>query len=322
MTGINKIGSEASALLTAVAQAKKDVKHTREANKRRIEQLRPLLQQVWDAFDRGETVNGQSTKKQWCEEFAFTTQRNVQYILAGGNKNRPDAKRFSMKNDAIITIHGKAFRIVNAPESVDDLQRIKGAGAVRYRLNMVVTPVEEKTEAAVPATATAQPVTHIRVSPRKALCQTRFVNRKIKGAVYAKNSEEVTCPDCVAIRDKTISSKGTLQEARERILPKNKKKTHALGTVLNDEIQWTICGKTIHTAEPGEIVIADDDKKPTCKTCLNHRKYRFGKQARKNRAEQAEKKQAVQPVPDTLEDCPTKEDYTEEEVKSLFEEQL
>jgi hypothetical protein len=137
----------------------------------------------------------------------------------------------------------------------------------------------------------SKPITHIRVSPRKALCQTRFVNRKIKGAVYAKNGEEVTCPDCVAIRDKTISSKGTLQEARERLLAKNKKKTHALGTVLNDEIQWTICGKTIHTAEPGEIVIADDDKKPTCKTCLNHRKYRFGKQARKNRAEQVEQKQ-------------------------------
>lgn len=67
----------------------------------------------------------------------------------------------------------------------------------------------------------SKPITHIRVSPRKALCQTRFVNRKIKGAVYAKKGEEVTCPDCIAIRDRVVI-KGTLQEAREKALAKNR----------------------------------------------------------------------------------------------------
>lgn len=93
--GINKIGSEASGLLLQIKEAKGDAKRSREGNKQRIEALRPLLQEIWDAFDRGETVNGQSTKKQWCEEFAFTSQRNIQYILKGGNTNRPDAKRFA-----------------------------------------------------------------------------------------------------------------------------------------------------------------------------------------------------------------------------------
>jgi len=109
---IDKIGEKAAKLLGEIADAKHSAKQTREGNKRRVEELRPLLQQVWDAFNAKQTVQGSSTKKEWVEENTTVSLRNCQYILKGGNKNRPDAKRFTMlKPGTKVKVGGREFKL-------------------------------------------------------------------------------------------------------------------------------------------------------------------------------------------------------------------
>jgi len=116
-TEINKVGKEASQLLSEMKVAKFKVKVTREQNTARLEKLRPLLQQVWDALEAGEEVNGWRTKKDWCANYAETSQRNIQYILKGGNTNRPDAKRFvTLKRGSMFTVDGVVYRIPDEEE--------------------------------------------------------------------------------------------------------------------------------------------------------------------------------------------------------------
>jgi len=91
-TNIDTVSDAAAALLAEIEKDKRVAKQTREAKRQRVEQARPLLRQVWDELEANRPVKGCTTKAQWCEKFSPTSQRNVEYILAGGNKNRPGTK--------------------------------------------------------------------------------------------------------------------------------------------------------------------------------------------------------------------------------------
>jgi hypothetical protein len=45
------------------------------------------------------------------------------------------------------------------------------------------------------------PVTHVRLSARKSLCESRYIDRKLKGKVFAESNDDVTCPDCRSLLD-------------------------------------------------------------------------------------------------------------------------
>jgi hypothetical protein len=102
----------------------------------------------------------------------------------------------------------------------------------------------------------------------------------------AFNGARVHCKNCGTkasaynrrkFTDKPVGWVPTGNLPPERPVKSAKKKTHAIGTTAGDVVKWTVCGKAIHQAEPGEINIAADGEKPTCGTCLKHRSYRFGK---------------------------------------------
>lgn len=400
-TDINKIAAEARTLLEGISKA--NAKHDTLVADRNA-RVKPLLEKVHHTLTvLKQPVEGVTSWNAWAQKAGWS-KRNLNFILNG----RPSQKK---KESTGNSSSRSSFlkRIAEAKQKVGDIQRAYDApfkpGEVKDsrvfdQIDPILAPVfKEFLKLIAPdgyevnqgshgqfflleAFENDPVVTHIKYSARKTQCMTRFINRKFKGMVFAKDGEEVTCPDCIAVRDKTLGE-GTLKEARERALakkaaeptvtikkltvagtkaalasfyadyknntpdtadkkpgrkwtteyswvlnegiqahpewhagivkaevarierviaatpreprkakPVTKKKTHALGTVVSDEIKWTICGKTMHMAKPGEIIIAEDEKKPTCKTCLNHRTYRFGKMARKNRAEQVERKQA------------------------------
>lgn len=83
-TNIVAIAKQAVAIFTAIEKDEGFAKQARDANKRPVKQPRPLLQQVWDALEAGQPVQGCTTKEEWAKRFANTTMRNIQYILAGG----------------------------------------------------------------------------------------------------------------------------------------------------------------------------------------------------------------------------------------------
>ena len=90
---IDNVSDEVAKLLADIEKDKSKANQTRKANRQRVEQARPLLRQIWDELDANRPVKGCTTKQEWVEKFGKTTIRNCQYILAGGNKNRPDGKR-------------------------------------------------------------------------------------------------------------------------------------------------------------------------------------------------------------------------------------
>jgi hypothetical protein len=228
MIDINKIGQEVAALIKGAEKDK--------------EKIAPMLRKVWSALEAKEEVNGVKSKGAWAKKFGITL-RYCQYIVKDGSRKRTE------KKDANRVRGGFLGRIAEAKKKVGDIQRAWDApykdGEVRnvklseldqispilesvYReFEKLIAPngyevmrtgngswvVQGKDEQSV--------ITHIKYSPRKTQCMTRFINRKFKGLVFAKDGEEVTCPDCIAIRDKVVS-KGTLQEAREKALAKNR----------------------------------------------------------------------------------------------------
>lgn len=112
---IDNVSDEVAKLLADIEKDKSKAKQTREANRQRVEQARPLLRQIWDELDANRPVKGCTTKQEWVEKFGKTTIRNCQYILKGGNKNRPDANR-SVRA-------GFLARIADAKKKVGDIQR-------------------------------------------------------------------------------------------------------------------------------------------------------------------------------------------------------
>jgi hypothetical protein len=228
MIDINKIGQEVAALIKGAEKDK--------------EKIAPMLRKVWSALEAKEEVNGVKSKGAWAKKFGITL-RYCQYIVKDGSRKRTE------KKDANRVRGGFLGRIAEAKKKVGDIQRAWDApykdGEVRNvklseldQISPILESVYREFEKLIAPNGyevmrtgngswvvqgkDEQPViTHIKYSPRKTQCITRFINRKFKGLVFAKDGEEVTCPDCIAIRDKVVI-KGTLQEAREKALAKNR----------------------------------------------------------------------------------------------------
>lgn len=220
---ISKIGAAAIAALKALTAAKAAKKtKTAKANElidERNEAVRPLLREVHDLIMGGTPIDDCSTWKAWAKHAGWS-KRALDYILNG---RKPQGGNSSSRK-----LLRELLDVINC---APDIHVIRVAAAmimdeIKYTPKTTVEVDGKQYETDADRTIDPRQFTkfvetvHIRYSPRKALCQTRFINRKIKGAVYAKpGEEEVTCADCIAVRDKTLGE-GTLAEARERALAK------------------------------------------------------------------------------------------------------
>ncbi len=286
---ISKIGVEAVAALKALNAAKaakksKAAKAT-ELIEERNEAARPLLQQVHDAIAAGKSVNGHTTWSGWAK-YAGWSKRALNYILNGRKKqkggNSSSRKLLKELLDVINCapdIH--VIRVAAAMIAGEEL------GGYEPKTKVEVDGIEYETDA--DRTISSKQFTklndtvHIRYSPRKALCQTRFINRKLKHPLYATKGEEPTCEDCIKVRDK-VPTKGTLQEARERALAKKPPVdytkpaivTHRYGGVTagggqNTRMRdYALCGARFSGSSwttKQKHVSADKDETPTCEKC-------------------------------------------------------
>jgi hypothetical protein len=114
----NAAGDEVLRLLGEDVTAKAALKDMRSAKAARKEQLKQALAIVWDAFERGETVNGCATRKQWCREFAKVTPRHAEHILYGRKKQTKKANSSSPKAD-----HPLLSRIAETKKALAEIQR-------------------------------------------------------------------------------------------------------------------------------------------------------------------------------------------------------
>lgn len=269
----NVAGEEFKKLLAEDRIALKDI---RAAKATRKQQLKAALTVVWEALGKGITVNGYNTREDWAKKFAGYSRRQCEYIVygrpsrEGGNANRGSQVPV-LKRGSQFEVDGVVYRIPTEKElgyeqgfiarvyQPSGKKFVKGEWANLDFKGCII--VEEKSAKPVP-------ITHLKHSPRKTVCMTRFPNRKFKGLVFAAKGEEITCPDCIAIRDRVVV-KGTLQEARERILAKKAAKQPTTHKMNGD--RRTFCGKTPGDTLAKDAPMADE---PTCRNCqvgeLNH----------------------------------------------------
>jgi hypothetical protein len=280
MTDINKIGEEVAALIKGAEKDKA--------------KIAPKLREVWTALEAKTEVNGVKSKGAWAKKFGITL-RYCQYIVKDGSRKRersePSVRPAFKMTYLDFHYYNRRKEEKSLTMLVDFEVGSSRDSVVKLSVRVPGENVRENYDAAVEKMT-------------KLLKQVRLWNEET--ATYIKEGLEEFFAD--------VEIKPTPAPKVKKPKATKKKKTHALGTMVSDEIGWTICGKTIHMAEPGEIVIADDDKKPTCKTCVNHRKYRFGQQAKKNRAEQAKQAQVTVVISDN---CPTPENVAPEVVEAL-----
>jgi hypothetical protein len=257
---IHQIGADAVAALKALNQAKAAKKSkTAKANdliEERNELVKPLLQQVHDSIAGGKPVNGCTTWAGWAKAAGWS-KRALNYILngrkpqTGNSSSRPKLALIML--DAVYNRRkdAKYLALVADVAPVDEHGH-EITGGMHVKLDVVVKGTE---------------------------------SREILDACAAKLSalmKQLRLWD----KETTARFKECLEEvAKERELtstPTPSAKTHALGNTIGDDIAWTICGKSVH--DNPDVQIADNNKKPTCKVCLNHKEYRFGQHAKKNRA--------------------------------------
>lgn len=235
---INKIGAD-------VAKMLRELEKGAEAMDIRRSSAQTRLRQVWDALERGEIVNGCTTKKAWAA-FAKVDIRTCQYTLKGKRNRSAEVKKRSanhvvrvpvLKPGSMFKVDGITYQI---PENVGDhsnyvakIEVPRGEKEFR-RLHFWVkeiegtfTPLHEDEDEPDTVTTTL-PI----AKPRK----THVKTEKLPGRLPA-NSQLGKSP------------------SRDR-------KTH----VINGA--FTLCGKDVRDAN-GEVCVtaAVEGAKPTCKAC-------------------------------------------------------
>ena len=105
------------ALLKEVSASTKKFTKIKNVIMERNETVRPLLKQVWEAFDRGETVNGVTFKEAWARN-AGITKRQINHILNGRkdrNGNRGSRSTFLTRIADAKEKLAEVYRQINAP---------------------------------------------------------------------------------------------------------------------------------------------------------------------------------------------------------------
>jgi len=191
---LDQAGAEVARLFAELKMTKNSAKATREGNKQRVAMLKPLLEEIWAAFAAKQTVNGIATKKEWAEQHAKTSLRNCEYILAGGNKNRPDsAKRFvSLDKVEGVIIGGVKYKLRTGEGAIGVLKGRKYATSIHLAVDEVIEPKKEDPQ-----------VLHARSNAKQlALCESNMPNLpREKGKLYATHVGAATCPRCRKFHD-------------------------------------------------------------------------------------------------------------------------
>ena len=77
----------------------------------KLVELKPYIEELWRRIDRGETILGCSSKKEFCHQVLHRTPRAVRYMLEGGNHNRGETVSPSKRHqvtDAEFADYGPA----------------------------------------------------------------------------------------------------------------------------------------------------------------------------------------------------------------------
>jgi hypothetical protein len=139
---LDAAGLEVQRLFAEDGTANAALKDMRGAREQRKEQLKKLLPPIWAAFEKGETVNGYSTRKEWCANFAKVSTRHCEHIIYGRKKDEANSVR-----------SGFLSRIAAAKKKLADIQKnlntfeegkVQDSKALYNQIDPTITPVFEE----------------------------------------------------------------------------------------------------------------------------------------------------------------------------------
>jgi hypothetical protein len=209
-TNTDAIGEEALKLLTESGIVLQGVAlaNMKAAKAQRKARLKEVLTIIWNGYEQGLTFNGQATKEEWANNFAKVSIRHIQHQVFGRKKseaNKRSRRSMTVKPGMVVKFGKRKFTVVSIGDRVAPFDWDDENGVHNLDPKIAADLDHDATVELCLKEIDPKP-THIKFSPRKALCQTRLVNHKIKGAVYASKDEDATCPDCVALRDDKLAT--------------------------------------------------------------------------------------------------------------------
>jgi hypothetical protein len=163
---INKIGAE-------VAKALRELEKGADALDVRRDAAQSKLRQVWDALERGEIVNGCTTKKAWAS-FAKVDIRTCQYTLKGKRNRSAEVKKRSanhvvryqelLKELITVVCTGSPEMVTDKVSAIceqikwmpPDSKKKEEESEAKQPKNPVVTEMEKTLEAMEPITVPDQ----------------------------------------------------------------------------------------------------------------------------------------------------------------------
>lgn len=241
MTELDSIGARAAAKVRALGKIKDNLDS-------RSALASQELAQVWDALERGETVNDCKTKKEWAKHWSIS-DRMCRYILRGRAKRTGEHRNRTVPLDKleskVVSFEGRKFTL----QEVGLPQAIPGNRDGAHVAELILVPVEEKKEEKPAPKEKKERLRHITNPPfATALCGDITLNRKntAKGKRFP-----VTCEKCIEL------ARNLTPDPSKK---KDERKTHVLGVGIFADGR-TACGKM-----PGDTVtvVAHD---PTCRNC-------------------------------------------------------
>jgi hypothetical protein len=248
----NAAGDEVKRLLAEDGSASAALKDLRSAKAARKEALKSALEIVWAAFDKKQTVNGFATRKEWAKEFAKVTPRHCEHIIYGRTERKANHGSVALKPGTVVIIGGKKFTVTAAPESANDMTKIKGESD-KFRVSLLVTPVAELSKKLR------------KFEP----CPECGLHASIVDGKYGKhvgNNKQYPCPASDTVVTPVEPSKKKEKRYSQKVhpgfmtMPGKPHRTHK----MSNDGKRTWCGKT-----PG-LTLATDARmvdEPTCKGC-------------------------------------------------------
>jgi hypothetical protein len=124
---------EAVKLLVDLSGTKKKTKDYNLRRKEITAALQPILLQIKEVFEKGQTCGGKSTIKDWCKQVGGITDRRFRQIVSGESQTKP-RKRAKVKIGLILEVDGRDLivtqSIVNLLIDAFDAQQLPPADDV------------------------------------------------------------------------------------------------------------------------------------------------------------------------------------------------
>ena len=241
-TDPNAAGNEVLRLLKEDGSANAELKDIRSAKATRKEQLKAALTVVWQAFEAKQTVNGCSTRKEWCQNFAKVTPRHCEHIIYGRKPSEANKRSLTLikPGDIVLMDRGdgegrQKFKIIDGGihgvwlKKVEEEKPAPAKTPKKKKVEMYSTNVHPGF-----MTMPGKPHKTHKMNGKRTFCG------KTPGDTLAKDarmSDEPTCRGC------RTGEKKAQQEAKQKSAPAAQ--SRVLSFHVSEDGYRGVCGKLL-----------------------------------------------------------------------------